>query len=598
MARTLAQDDHIARLIADHARDGLLLQDIRGRIEWANPAYLRMFGRSLSSIVGLNPLSFCMPPEERPSEETIAGFRYKPGDGIAERYEIIENIRSDGEKFWNQLSFGVVQLGPGEDNTKVIVICRDVTDQVATEQALRQAKIEIEHAATHDDLTGLANRKLLKSYLESTPVKRCLRHGRAGLLQMDVNHFKQINDRLGHNAGDAALIHVAEQLKRLAGDSGNMACRTGGDEFQLVCLDIDSKAWLLERADMLTDAIAEPFRFEGQDIRTSVAIGLAMATPGMDDGLELVKRADQALYQVKHNGRGKPVMYTASLGQSLKDRDQLVADLRVALKDGQMQMFFQPQLELAEDRLVGLEALIRWQHPTRGLLAPVDFLDAAEQNHVLDEIDSIAANEALDALSTLSDLGWTDLRMAINVAGQTLAASNYVGKLNWSIQSRNLAPDRICVEVQESMILSSVETEIAGALTDLHRMGVKIGLDDFGTGYAGLGQLSQFVIDYIKLDRSMVARLDQSERDRRIVRAIVALCRDLRTSVVAEGVETEKQLQVLRDCDCPVIQGYGLGRPMPFSALLPWLEGFAARTGPFRIPGPQTGKPVPLKQAG
>ena len=584
------ENDQVARLIANHARDGLVLQDIRGRIEWANPAYLRMFGRSLSSITGINPLEFCLPPESRPSDADIAAFRYKPEEGLSESYEIIENIRSNGERFWNQLSFGLVQVGEGEENTKVIVICRDVSDQVSTEQALRQAKIEIEYAATHDELTGLANRKLLKSYLASAHVRRCLRNGRVGILQMDVNFFKQINDRLGHNAGDAALVHVARQLERLSGGGANLACRTGGDEFQLICLDIDSKAWLHERAELLGDAIAEPFRFEGQDIRTSVSIGMAMATPGMEDGLELVKRADQALYQVKYGGRGRPVMYTAALGQSLQERDQLVADLRVALKDGQMQMFFQPQLDLSDDRLVGVEALIRWQHPTRGLLAPADFLDAAEQNHVLDEIDTIAANEALDALATLTDLGWKDLRMAVNVSGQTLANSNFPGKLDWAAQSRNLNPTRICVEIQESMILSADVPEIAGALRKLHQLGVKIALDDFGTGYAGLAQLSQFDIDYVKLDRSMVSRLDRSPRNRRIVQAIVNLCRDLRSSVVAEGVETEKQLQVLRDCECPVIQGYGLGRPMPFDLLLPWLEEFSERAGPFRI----THSPSPL----
>lgn len=584
-----SHDDLIARLIADHARDGLILQDIRGRIEWANPAYLRMFGRSLSSMVGQNPLSFCLPPDMRPPDAEIAAFRYEPDKGLSERYEIIENIRSNGEHFWNQLSFGVVRIGEGEENTKIIVSCRDVTDQVDTEQALRQAKVEIEHAATHDDLTGLANRKLLKSYLCTPEVLRCLRKGRAGILQLDVDHFKKINDRLGHNAGDAALIHVARQMSLHSGDAGNLACRTGGDEFQLVFLNVESRDDMLISARKLTQAIAEPIHFDGQEIRVSVSIGMALAPPGTDDGLELVKRADQALYQVKHSGRGVPMIFNETLGLRLRERDQLVADLRVALTDGQMQLYYQPQLDLEDNHLVGVEALIRWNHPQRGLLAPAAFLEAAELNHVLTDIDDIAANSALDALATLTEQGFETLKMSINVSGQTLNKPNYPNLLDWTIQERGIDPSRVCIEILETVILRNRDSSTVRAIEALKQLGVGIALDDFGTGYAGLAQLSQFDIDYVKLDRSMIAQLDHSRRNRKIISAIVNLCRDLDIHVVAEGVETARQLQVLRLARCPVIQGYGLARPMPFDRLLPWLRAFQTKAAPFVIAGTDKG---------
>ncbi len=409
--------------------------------------------------------------------------------------------------------------------------------------------------------------------------------------------IKGVGDHFINRVEQSADL-TARQLQRLSGGGGNLACRTGGDEFQLVCLDIDSTQWLHDKAEALAEAIAQPIRFDGQEIRTSVSVGMALATPGIESGLELVKRADQALYQVKHNGRGKPVLFSEELGRTLLERDQLVADLRVALNDNQLNMFYQPQLDLTTDQLVGFEALIRWNHPTRGLLAPATFLEAAEQNHVLAQIDDIAANEALDTLVALSDIGHGDLKMSLNVSGQTLTDKKFPARLDWAIQSRNLAPSRICVEVQETMVLRSDGSAVAEALQKLKNMGIRIALDDFGTGYAGLAQLSKFDIDFIKLDRSMVSQLDKSRRNRKIIAAIVKLCGELRSSVIAEGVETTTQLNVLRDCECPVIQGYGLAHPMPYDRLMEWLDSFERRTGPFTIQEPKPAHETRLKQTG
>jgi diguanylate cyclase (GGDEF)-like protein/PAS domain S-box-containing protein len=567
-------DGALFRGIVAGAHDGIVVQGLDARIEWVNPACERLYGWSLAEMRGRKPQEFVLPPETRPPPDEIARFRYDPGSALFRRYRLGRHIRRDGSTFWTQQSFALVGSGPGPDGCKVIVTCRDVTDQVSTEMALRRVQVDLRHAAHHDDLTGLANRKRLAEHLGAPPMRAAIAAGRLGVLVIDIDKFKDINDTLGHGAGDRTLAHVAAVLARVAGQ-GDLACRTGGDEFLLVC-DLSGGAALLDaRAQEVLRALGPPLLWRDRTIRIGASIGACAAGTDAATGEEMIQCADAALYEAKARGRGRLVHYTAELGRAQRARQTLARDLREAVTGDQFEIHLQPQLALASGRICGCEALIRWRHPARGLLAPAAFLDAADGLGLLADIDYRSMTMALDALQALDEAGFSDLTMSINVSAAILADASYPGLLDWALQSRGLAPGRICIEVLETTILDGSGTDVRGAVARLKRLGVRVALDDFGTGYAGLSHMASFAVDAIKLDRSMIARLEADPRNRVIVRAIIRLCALLRMSVVAEGVETDAQRAILHRANCPVIQGYGLARPMPLPALLDWLRARA-----------------------
>ncbi|WP_210877262.1 putative bifunctional diguanylate cyclase/phosphodiesterase [Roseovarius autotrophicus] len=584
------------RRIVAGAQDGIAVQDMSGRIEWVNPACERLYGWTIDQMRGHKPQDFILPPETRPPAASIAAFRYDSGRSIFGRYLLSRNIRRDGSVFWNQQSFAMLDLGAA--GQKVVVTCRDVTDQVSTELALRQVQVDLRHAAHHDDLTGLANRKKLAEHLGSVPVRAAMARGALGVLVIDIDKFKEINDSLGHGAGDRTLEHVALVLARVAGPR-DLACRTGGDEFLLVSDVPDREEGIQAQADAVLRALEPPLVWREQSIRIGASIGACLASGPAVTGEEMIQHADAALYAAKVGGRGRVVLYTDDMGRDQRERQELARDLREAVARDQFEIHLQPQLCLASGRIQGCEALLRWRHPRRGILAPATFLETADGLGLLAEIDYLSMTMALDALQALVEAGFGQLVMSINVSAAILADVNYPGLLDWALQSRGLRPEQICIEVLETTILDGSGADVMGVVARFKRLGVRVALDDFGTGYAGLAHMASFEVDAIKLDRSMIARLDHDPRNRVIVRAIIRLCRLLEMDVVAEGVETPEQLGILRRANCPVIQGFGLARPMPLEALLGWLAAndplpdtapfgaalTAPRSGPARLIG-------------
>jgi diguanylate cyclase (GGDEF)-like protein/PAS domain S-box-containing protein len=322
-------------LILDHARDGIVLLDIRGRVLWMNPAIQRMLGWTLDEARGRNPAELISPPATRPGPETLDNFRYHPGSSLFDRYRVTRHMRRDGTLFWNQQSHALIDLGPGDAQKMVVVTCRDISDQVRVQTALHEVKDDLEHAAHHDDLTGLGNRKKLSRFLASDAAHASLRDGAMGVLQLDLDKFKAINDTLGHAAGDAVLRHVAAALVGAAED-GDLVCRMGGDEFLLICLDVGDPARLMRRAEAALGAAARPLSWKDQTVMPGVSIGAAMPGAGQDDGTldgeALIRQADQALYSAKEGGRGRAVLYTADLGRRYRAEQELSCDLLDAVE--------------------------------------------------------------------------------------------------------------------------------------------------------------------------------------------------------------------------------------------------------------------------
>ena len=567
-------DQQAFRLILSNLRDGIMVQDINARVEWMNPACEDMYGWSLKDLRGKKPHEFAVPPEDRPTQHDIDAFSYDLDRSIFKSFEISQHVRRDGSRFWNQQNYTIIKLGDDPAQSKVVITCRDVTEQVDTENTLRQAQVDLEHAAHHDDLTGLANRTKLGEFLNSSRVKLHITRCEIGVLQLDIDKFKDINDTLGHAAGDAVLQHVAAAMRANCGPD-DLVCRTGGDEFLLISLRSTTEQELMQRAEELRRAIGWPLTWANQVIRVGTSIGVSLANREGITGETLLQMADQALYAAKDEGRNQVVCYTDALGQAQKLQQNLARDLKTAIADNQFEIHLQPQLHLGQNKIVGCEALLRWNHTERGQLSPVDFLSAAERNGLLTEVDYISMNLALDALVKLRNSGFTDHGLSINVSSSILADVNYPGLLDWALQSRGIEPTAICVEILETTILDDSGLDVVSAIDRLKRLGVRVALDDFGTGYAGLAHMSAFDIDAIKLDRSMIARLEDDPRNRIIIRSIIRLGMLLNMKVVAEGVETYGQLEILRRTHCPLIQGFGLARPMSVADTIEWLEGVA-----------------------
>ncbi|SEK52140.1 diguanylate cyclase/phosphodiesterase with PAS/PAC sensor(s) [Roseovarius nanhaiticus] len=591
----------LSQLILDHARDGIAVLDMAGRMRWMNPALERMLGWSLAEMRGRNPSEMIMPPETRPAPEALARFRYAPGSPIFDTYRVTRHMRRDGSRFWNQQSHALIDLGPSDSEKMVVVTCRDISTEIEVQTDLRRVKDDLEHAAHHDDLTGLGNRKKLSQFLASGTARDSLRRGCMGVLQLDMDRFKEINDTLGHDAGDAVLRHVAAALREAAGED-DLACRMGGDEFVLICPDIGSRSSLVRRAEAILTGASRPLRWRDQTIMPGISIGASMpghegsgsSTDGMEtpatlDGETLIRQADQALYSAKEAGRGRAILYTPELGRRHRDEQQISRDLSAAVEHEQLCVHLQPIAHLGTNRITGCEALLRWRHPTRGLLHPATFLPAAHQTQLLSEIDYLAMNAALDALADLHAQGFADLGMSLNVSSSILVDADYPALLDWALQSRDLPAHAICIEVLETAMMMGGALDVTGAITRLRALGVRVALDDFGSGYAGLTHMSSVEIDAIKLDRTMVCRLGRDPRARVVTRAIIRLCAVLGMDVIASGVETQTQVEVLRRAKCPQVQGFGLARPMDPSAMVEWLRARASLDGPLVLPDTPNG---------
>ncbi len=314
-------------LILNRVRDGIVLQDMQARIEWINPACEAMYGWNLEDMRGRRPLEFLIPPEDRPPSDQIEQFRYDPESALFRQFKISQHMRRDGSRFWNQQSFALLDLGPKESDRKVVITCRDVTDQVHTETALRQVQVDLEHAAHHDDLTGLGNRKKLTRFLETASARARIARHEIGVLQLDIDKFKDINDTLGHAAGDTTLVHIAQALRSNCAPD-DLACRTGGDEFLLICPGISSREQLIARAKTLRAAIQKPLQWTSQIIEVDTSIGASLPERPGTSGEELIQMADQALYAAKDSGRGQVMFSRPTLDRSRKARSRWRATCR------------------------------------------------------------------------------------------------------------------------------------------------------------------------------------------------------------------------------------------------------------------------------
>ncbi len=432
----------------------------------------------------------------------------------------------------------------------LIVVIEDVTERKKTES-------QIAHMAHHDPLTGLLNRTRFAERLEQA-LTQVRRGGQVAVLLLDLDHFKHINDTAGHLIGDNVLKTVAARLRSCVRETDTVA-RLSGDEFAIIQTGVEKSADVTVLAERIQNAIKQPFDLAGLHAAVNVSIGISRAPDDAADPTELMKKADLALYKAKTDGRATYCFFEAEMDARAKAQRKLEADLRNALADGEFELHYQPVVNVRDNEIVGLEALLRWRHPERGLISPGEFVAMAEETGLI-----IPLGEWVLRRACSDAVNWPDtVRIAVNLSPVQFKSQKLVQTVIDALAATGVAPHRLELELTEAALLSNDRHNIA-ALEQMRQLGVRVVMDDFGTGYSSLNYLRSFPFDKIKIDRSFVSDLTSgNEISLAIVGAVVSLARTLQVATVAEGIETEMQLELIRAAGCNEYQGFLFSRPLP-----------------------------------
>ena len=429
----------------------------------------------------------------------------------------------------------------------------------------------MQHLAFHDTLTGLPNRRRFMQCLESAVARaREDRHYVYAVMFLDFDRFKLVNDSLGHSTGDALLVQLARRLQERLRPS-DIVARLGGDEFALLTERIGHERDAVALAGRLMEALRAPFMLAGQELQISASIGITFSSLGYTSAEAVLRDADTAMYKAKSDGRARVALFDGSLHADVSRRLRLEGDLRRALDNGGLSVAYQPVFELqrgdSHGRLRSLEALVRWQHPTEGALAPAAFLPIAEESGLMPRLSEFVLHSACRQVRAwqLSHAAWAELAVSVNVAADDLAAPGFATRIQAALLESGLRGEHLTLELTENILMSRIDGAMA-TLADLRRLGVRVAVDDFGTGYSSLSYLAQLPIDMLKIDRSFVAHLDQDADQAAVVRAILQLGQSLRKAIVAEGIESSGQLDQLLDMGCQFGQGHHLAEPLGVAA--------------------------------
>jgi diguanylate cyclase (GGDEF)-like protein len=435
-----------------------------------------------------------------------------------------------------------------------VVLYTDITE-------LKRREREIQFLADHDTLTGLHNRASFQRRAEEALVGAKRRGTTVAIMCLDLDHFKNVNDTLGHAAGDEFLKCVAKRLRACFRDMDTVA-RFGGDEFGIVFTDLKQPETATTLVSRLLEIVSHPMDFNGQQIVSGVSIGVALSATDGDDADGLIKRADLALYRAKAEGRGTFRFFEEEMDARAQARRALEIDLRQAVIKNQLELHYQPQIDIFTDELVGFESLVRWRHPERGMISPLDFIPLAEETGIIGSIGEWVLHRACsDALAWPSSI-----KVAVNVSPAQFRTRNIAQLVAKVLADTGLKPNRLELEITESILLRDVDENLT-TLRNLKSLGVRISMDDFGTGYSSLGSLRSFPFDKIKIDRSFVSDLERSQDAAAIVHAVLGLGHSLGVATCAEGVETQEQLAFLRGEGCTEVQGYYYSKPRPLGEI-------------------------------
>ncbi|MDX6256192.1 MAG: hypothetical protein QOJ11_2526 [Frankiales bacterium] len=535
------------RTVLEASPDSISWFDTDLRYRYANPATVLMTGHPNDVLIGKSNRELGHPEDFLELWE--AALRRVLATGRPGEAEWSSSVRGHTRWYHSRM---VAHVDDDGEVIGVLTSTRDLTDLKVAEQALA-------HQAVHDPVTGLANRPLLLDRVTQSLLRLERLPGRIAVLFIDLDFFKTINDTMGHDAGDRVLVEVARRLEQVSRRTDTVA-RFGGDEFVVLCdkLRVDEDVRVV--ADRVVRALAQPFTVDGREAALSASIGIVVNDDPYALAADLIRDADAAMYQAKERGKGRFQFFDPALRDRAMAKHGLEVDLRHALERAEFRLYYQPLFSLTDKTLIGVEALIRWEHPERGILDPEEFIQLAEARGLITSIGAWVLDEACRQLAEWVRAGTPRLTMAVNVSPLQLGQSDFVGQVEQVLLKYGLDPTLLCLEMAETALLAQ-NGEIDHVFSALSALGVRLALDDFGTGYSALTHLRHFSFDLLKIDRSFVERLGAGDRDREIVGAVTAMAHALGMTIVGEGIESSGQLSDLQRLGCDEGQGYLLARP-------------------------------------
>jgi diguanylate cyclase (GGDEF)-like protein len=436
---------------------------------------------------------------------------------------------------------------------------------------------EREQLATHDALTGLTNRRMLMDRLDQSLIRARRHQTMAGILFIDLDRFKRVNDTLGHSSGDQLICAVARRLRETVRAEDTVA-RLGGDEFVVIINDVTALNSILLVVEKVMAAVSAPYQIAGREFFSSCSIGVSIFPSDGDTAGDLLKHADTAMYHAKHSGRNRFKLYDTAMNAMAEERLQTETDLHYAMQRNEFIFHYQPQLDLETGRIHGVEALIRWQHPQKGLLPPAAFLGMLEETGDIVSVGRALLRDACTQTAQWHRTGFTDLVVAVNLSGMEFWHDTLIDNVRDALDQSGLSPRALQLELTEGIFMENIDAAIDRILA-LKNLGITVAIDDFGTGYSSLAHLKRFPLDVLKIDRYFVNDINSAPVNETLFSSILALCQGLELGTVAEGIESREQLETLHRLGCRIVQGYYISRPVPaadIDALLSrdWLAAF------------------------
>lgn len=549
---TVNQELLLMRQIFEYSLEGIIITNSSAEILSVNPAFTSITGYSHEEVAGKNPRMLKSDLHDSFYFEGMWKSLMTTGYWASE----IWNRHKDGKAYPEWLSISAIRDISG-GITHYVGIFHDISD-------IKRQEELIKYQAYHDALTGLPNRILLKSRIDKAISHSTRNRNRFGVIFLDLDNFKTINDSLGHAIGDLLLKEAANRLRRLARNDDTVA-RLGGDEFIILVEDIADEKPSVILSRRIIQAFREPFTIKGNNLHVGASIGIAMYPEDGEESDSLIKNADAAMYRAKDEGRQTFALFKPSLNESVARKLRIENELRQAINESNFEVYYQPKMDIRSGNIMGMEGLVRWKH-VQGMISPAEFIPLAEEIGLISEIDRIVMHKALREVGELINSGMVSLRLALNCSAKSLHYRGLPDVISSALSKYNIRPEWFELEITETSIMRDIEASRA-ILYMLLETGIAITLDDFGTGYSSLSQLKNLPIHSLKIDRSFIREVENNRNDAHITESIIAMSRRVGIEVVAEGVEKETQLEFLRNAGCDIAQGYLISKPVPMKEL-------------------------------
>ena len=554
----LRESEQRFRSAFENSPIGIVLIDLKGTIFQANNFASEVLGYERNPLEGTH-ISRLVPPEDR-AQLKATFSRLAAGRDETVRTEC-RMLREDDLELWTNLHV-VVQRDADGEPAYLIGQIADITE-------MKSSQSRMERMAFYDTLTNLANRRLFYDRLGQAVEHAQRSRHLSALLYLDLDQFKRVNDTLGHEVGDVLLQEVSTRLTSCVRQEDTVA-RLGGDEFTVLLFDIKSPSDASLVADKILTTLRQPLNISGHQLVVTTSIGITIVPQDGTDPNSLMKNADLAMYRAKEHGRNTYHFYSEEMNTNAIKRLRTEYELRRAMERSEFVLYYQPKVSLADQEIVGVECLIRWEHPERGLLTPYEFIEVAEETGAIVDMGNWIIQEACRTGKALSEQAKRNIQIAVNISPRQFRDPNLVATIRRNLRESGLNPSTLEIEITETMLMGDVEAANT-TVRQLHELGVRLAIDDFGTGYSSLNYLKKFPINTVKVDRSFIMDIPESADDKAITSAVIAMAHRLNMEVVAEGVETQAQLDFLLEHDCEYAQGYLFAKPLPLSHLRPMI---------------------------